>query len=95
MPFKSKTDNLVHKKNGEMGAAPVQRPVSRRLCAGAGVLLVAVAFGPANLAGRRGAARALRPWAPVAALARHLPLQNVLFAAFAIALAGGAVICSI
>ncbi len=90
MPLKSKTDNIVTKK-----MARWDRHLLNVLFLAAYALVLVRLWWPVPLPGQPGWPDAvllvLAAVGAVAALARHLPLQNVLFAAFAIALAGGAV----
>jgi uncharacterized membrane protein len=90
MPFKSKTDNLVIKK-----MARWERRLFNALFLAAYALVLVRLWWPMNLPGKSGWPEAvllvLVTVSTIAALSRHLPLQNILFAALVIALAGGAV----
>ena len=89
MPIKSKPDNRVTQKMARQG-----RPLFTALLLGAGALVLMRLWWPVHLPGKSGWPEAVLLWlaiiGTVAALARHLPLQNILFAAFVIALAAGA-----
>jgi len=91
MPLKSKTDNIVIKK-----MARLERHFFVALFLAAYALVVMRLWWPVHLPGKSGWPEAvllmLAVASTIAALARHLPLQNILFAALAIVLASGAVI---
>jgi putative membrane protein len=88
MPFKSKTDNIVIKKMAEW-----ERRLFDALLLAAYALVLARLWRPLPLPGKPGWLDAvlllLAVAGTIAALARHLPLQNVLFAALFIGIAGG------
>ena len=90
MRFKSRTNNLVAKK-----MARVERHFFTVLLLAAGALILMRLWWPIHLPGKSGWPEAvlllLATVSTIAALARHLPLQNVLSAAFVIALTAGAV----
>jgi len=90
MPFKSKTDSLVTKK-----MAGRERHFFTALLLAAFALVLMKLWWPLQLPGKPGWPEAalllLATVSTIAALARHLPLQNVLTVALAIALASGAV----
>ena len=90
MPFKSKTDNLVIKK-----MARWERRLFNALFLALYALVLVRLWWPMNLPGQPGWPDAvllvLAVVSTVATLARHLPLQNILFAALVIVLTGGAV----
>jgi len=90
MQPKSKPDNLVAKKTPGTG-----RHFLTALLLAAGALVLTEVWWPAQLPGKSGWPEAvlllLASAGTIEALARHLPLQNVLYAASAIALAAGAV----
>ena len=89
MPFKSKTDNIVIKKMAEW-----ERRLFDALFLAAYALVLARLWWPLPLPGKPGWPDAvlllLAVAGTIAALARHLPLQNILFAALFIGIAGGA-----
>ncbi len=89
MPFKSKPKNLVTKK-----MARVERHFLTTLLLADGALVLMRLWWPLQLPGKSGWPEAvlllLAVAGTIAALARHLPLQNVLSAAVIIALAAGA-----
>jgi uncharacterized membrane protein len=89
MPFKLRTNNIVIKE-----MARWERRIFNILLLTAFGLVVVRLWWPMNLPGKAGWPGAvlllLAAAGTVAALARQLPLQNVLFAASVIALAGGA-----
>jgi putative membrane protein len=89
MSFKSKADNLVTKK-----MAGLERHFFTALLLAAYALVLTGLWRPVLLPGKSGWPEAvlllLATVSTIAALARHLPLQNILFAAFAIALAAAA-----
>jgi uncharacterized membrane protein len=91
MPFKSKTDNIVVKKMARM-----ERHFFTALFLAAYALVLMRLWWPMHLPGKPGwpcaALLLLAAVSTVAALARHLPLQNILFAALTILLASSAVI---
>ena len=91
MPFKSKTDNIVIKK-----MARVERHFLTALLVAAYALVLTGLWWPLYLPGKPGWPGAvlllLAAAGTIASLARHLPLQNILFAALVIALASGAAI---
>ena len=91
MPFKSKTDNIVIKR-----MARLERNFLTALLLAAYVLVLTGLWRPLSLPGKPGWPGAvlllLAAAGTIAALARHLPLQNILFAALVIALASGAAI---
>ena len=86
MPIKSKPDNRVTQKMARQG-----RLLFTTLLLGAGALVLTRLWWPVHLPGKSGWPEAVLLWlaiiGTVAALARHLPLQNILFAALVIALA--------
>jgi len=90
MPFKSKPDNLVTKR-----MARLERHFFTALLLAAGALVLARLLWPVHLPGKSCWPEAvlllLATVSTIAALARHLPLQNVLSVALAIAPASGAV----
>jgi|SRR5208282_3134958 len=89
MPLKKKTDNIVTRK-----MARWERRVFNVLFLTAYALVLVGLWWPMSLPGKPGWPGAvllvLAAVGTIAALARHLPLQNVLFAACFIGLAGGA-----
>ena len=89
MPFKKRTDNIVLKK-----IARGERRAFDALFLTAYALVLAQLWWPLNLPGKAGWPGAvlllLAAAGTIAALARHLPLQNILLAACFIGLAGGA-----
>jgi len=89
MPSKPKTDNLASKT-----IARLARHFLTALLLAAGALVLTRLWWPIHLPGKAGWPEAvlllLAVSGTVAALARHLPLQNILFAALVIALAAGA-----
>ena len=90
MPFASNTDNIVKNK-----LARWERHLFNALLLAAYVLVLLRLWWPLPLPGNPGWPGAvlllLVTGGTIAALARHLPLQNILFASLAIALAGGSV----
>ena len=90
MPFKPKTDNLASKSIARVG-----RHFLTALLLGAGAMVFIRLWWPIHLPGKSGWPEAvlllLAASGTVAALARHLPLQNILFAALVITLTVGAV----
>jgi uncharacterized membrane protein len=91
MPLKKKTDNLVTKQ-----MARWERRMFNILFLAAYALVLVGLWWPMSLPGKPGWPEAvlllLVTVSTVAALARHLPLQNILLAALAIVLASSAVI---
>jgi uncharacterized membrane protein len=89
MSFKSKPKNLVTKK-----MARVERHFLTALLLADGALVLMRLWWPSQLPGKSGWPEAvlllLAVAGTIAALARHLPLQNVLYAAAIIAVAAGA-----
>jgi uncharacterized membrane protein len=90
MPLKKRTENIVVRK-----MARLERHFFTALLLAAGALVLMRLWWPVHLPGKSGWPEAvlllLAVVATIASLARHLPLQNILFAALAIALAAGAV----
>jgi uncharacterized membrane protein len=90
MPFKPETHNVAIKK-----MAGLERHFFTALLLAGYVLVLVRLWWPMNLPGKPGWPEAalllLAAGGTVAALTRHLPLQNVLYAAFFIGLAGGVV----
>lgn len=90
MPFKSKMDNTVAKKMMRW-----EQHFLTALFLAAYALVLTGLWWPVHLPGKSGWPGAvllvLAAAGTIAALTRHLPLQNVLYAAFAIAFAAGAV----
>lgn len=90
MPFKSKPKNLVTKKMARM-----ERHFFTALLLANGALVLMRLWWPVHLPGKSGWPEAvlllLAVVGTIAALARHMPLQNVLYAASVIALAAGVV----
>ena len=91
MPFKSKTDDIVIRK-----LARWARSFFIALFLAGSALVLMRLWWPVHLPGKSGWPEAvlllLALVSTIAALARHLPLQNILFAALAILLASSAVI---
>jgi uncharacterized membrane protein len=92
MPFESRTENIVVKK-----MARLERHFITALLLATYVLVLMRLWWPVQLLpGKSGWPEAMLLFLTVvsiiAAMARHLPLQNILFAVFAIALASGAVV---
>ena len=90
MPFKSKTDNIVERKMAKWG-----RHLLNIVLLAAYALALVRFWWPMNLPGKPGWPDAvllvLATVSTVAASARHLPLPNILAAAFGIALVGAGI----
>jgi uncharacterized membrane protein len=91
MPFELKKDSIVMKK-----MARLERHFITALFLAAYALVLMRLWWPVQIPGKSGWPEAVLLFLAVvsiiAAMARHLPLQNILFAVFAIALASGAVV---